>query len=233
MELNCLVVDDEQLSREMLKHFIRKTDFLRIQNECENGLQAVNILQQTDNEIDIVFLDIEMPEMSGMDVLRTLEHRPEVILTTSSDDKAVEAFEAKVTDYVVKPYDYNRFLKACLRAKDHIELQRSKSEKFSDIFVKSNSVFHRLSFSDILYIEALADYVIFHTIKKGKLIVHFTMKGIEKRLPISQFVRIHRSFIVNLEAIESIEDVNIEIGEKTLPIGASYRDDFFQKLNFL
>jgi DNA-binding LytR/AlgR family response regulator len=233
MELSCLIVDDELLSRELLKHFIQKTDFLRLDSECHNGLEAANLLQKTDNEIDIVYLDLEMPEMGGMDLVRTLEHRPEIILTTSSEDKAVEAFEFKVTDYVVKPVDYNRFFKASIRAKESIELQRKKSEKYTDIYIKSNSRFYRIEFANILYIEALADYVIFHTVTHGKLIVHYTMKGIEKRLPESQFKRVHRSFIVNLRQIELLEDVNIQIGKKIIPVGASYKEGFMKELNFL
>jgi len=233
MEYSCLVVDDELLSRELLKHFIQKTEFLRLDNECQNGLEAINILQQRDNEIDILYLDIEMPEMGGMDLIKTLDHRPEIILTTSSEDKAVEAFEFKVTDYVVKPFDYNRFLKASIRAKESIELQRKKNEKFNDIFIKSNSKYYRIRFKDILYVEALADYVIFHTKEYGKLIAHHTMKGIEKRLPSSQFVRVHRSYIINFNNIGLIDDVNIQIGKKSVPVGASYKENFMKQLNFL
>ncbi|MEM7551164.1 MAG: LytTR family DNA-binding domain-containing protein [Bacteroidota bacterium] len=233
MELNCMIVDDEPLSRELLKHFIQKTDFLTLTNECENGIKAANFLQKKDSEVDIVYLDEEMPEMTGMEILNALEYRPEIIMTTSSQEKAVEAFEAKVTDYIVKPYDYSRFLKASIRAKDNIELLQKRNERFNDVFIKSNNKIHRIPFSDIKYVEALADYVIFNTVSKGKLIVHYTMKGIEKRLPSSQFSRVHRSFIVNINQIDVLEDITVVIEDKIIPIGASYKESFFQKLNFL
>ena len=188
MDLNCLVVDDEKLSRSIVNHYIEKTNFLKLQIECPSAIEAANLLQEPDNDIDIIYLDVEMPEMSGMELLQSINHTYEVILTTSGEKYAVKAFENSVTDYLVKPFDYARFLKASVKARNNIQTQNRKNEKQTDIYVKSGSKVVKIELSDILYIEALADYVIFVT-DQGKHIVHYTMKGIEKRLPASYFAR--------------------------------------------
>ena len=232
MELNCLVVDDEKLSRSIVNHYIEKTNFLKLQTECPSAIEAANLLQEPDNDIDIIYLDVEMPEMSGMELLQSINHTHEVILTTSGEKYAVKAFENSVTDYLVKPFDYARFLQASIKARNNIQTQNRKNEKQNDIYVKSGSKVIKIDLNNILYIEALADYVIFVT-HEGKHIVHYTMKGIEKRLPSSYFARVHRSFIVNTRRIELMEDFSILIKEKSIPIGASYKDSFMERLNFL
>jgi DNA-binding LytR/AlgR family response regulator len=230
MELNCMVVDDDDMSRSIVKHYIQKTNFLTLQHECTSAIEAANLLKEGDT--DIIFLDVEMPEMTGMELIKTLESYYEIILITSNKDYAVEAFEKSVTDYLVKPIDYSRFLIASSKAKKNIENINKANEKQKDIYVRSDSKMIRISLSDLLFVEALADYVIFNTIHK-KHIVHYTMKGIEKRLPGSYFSRIHRSFIINTEFIDAIEDNSVIIGEKYIPIGASYKDSFMESLNFL
>jgi len=227
-----MIVDDEQLSRSIVNHFIEKTNFLKLQHECKDAIEALNILQEKNSDIDLIYLDIQMPEMSGMDFMRSLENPIDVIITTSGEQYAVEAFESSVIDYLVKPFDYGRFLRASNKVRSRIESLNLRNERRSDIYVKSDSKTVRIMFKDIFYIEALADYVIFVTIK-GKFIVHYTMKGIEQRLPASIFSRVHRSFIINKDRIESIEDFNIIMGDKAIPVGASYRDAFISQLNFL
>ncbi|NJL57137.1 MAG: response regulator transcription factor [Cytophagales bacterium] len=230
MSLTCMVVDDDELSRNVVNHYIKKTSFLSLTHECTNAIDASNILK--DENIDVIYLDIEMPEMSGMDLIKTLDGNNEVILITSNIKYAVEAFEVSVTDYLVKPFDYTRFLQASTKAKERIDAFRRKNEQQIEIYVKSDSRLVRLNLKDILFVEALADYVIINT-GKSKLIVHSTMKGIEKRLPASYFARIHRSFIINTERIDYLEDNAIIINDKIMPIGASYRDNFMSRLNLL
>ncbi len=232
MELNCMVVDDELVSRSIVNRYIENTNFLNLQFECSNGIEAVNILQEPEADVDLIYLDIEMPEMSGMEFLQSIDRAQEIIVTTSAEDYAVKAFERSVTDYLVKPFEYSRFLKASVKAKDNIEALNRKNERQHDIYVKCDSKLIKIDLKDIFYIEALADYVIFVT-NQGKHIVHYTMKGIEKRLPGSYFARVHRSYIVNTNKIENLQDLAININGKSIPIGASYKENFMERLNFL
>ena len=233
MALNCMVVDDDPMSRLIIKKLIDKTDFLVCAHEMENAREASSVLLgESSNDVDVVFLDIEMPEMSGMDLVKTLNHTYNVIVVTSKKDYAIEAFEGSVADYLVKPVEYERFLKAVKRVKDNLEKEKILAEKEDHIFVKSDGKLFRLDYDDILFVEALADYVIFNTVK-GKHIVHYTMKGIQKRLPESIFSRVHRSYIVNRRKLHKIEDLHAFIRDKSFSIGASYRDSLMEKLNLL
>ncbi|HAA15747.1 MAG TPA: DNA-binding response regulator [Cytophagales bacterium] len=232
MKLKCMVVDDDQTSRQIVEHYVKKTNFLRLDHVCESAIDASNILMEED--VDILFLDVEMPEMSGMDLLKTIDNSIEVIMVTSARDYAPEAFEAAVTDYLVKPIEYSRFLKAVTKAKENIEAfqRKLKDSDQNNIYVKTDAKIVKITMDNIQFIEALADYVVINTEKK-KYIVHSTMKGIEKRLPERYFARVHRSYIVNVGHIEALEDNSIMIKEKGIPIGASYKDNFLSRLNFL
>lgn len=225
-----MIVDDDILSRNIVKYFIENTEYLQLSHTCSNAIEAANILKT--EQIDILYLDVEMPEMSGLELLAVLEKPVEVILITSVKDYAVEAFEYRVTDFLVKPAEYSRFLKATQKAKDNIELQNRNNDKEDHFYVKSDFKIVKISFSELLFVEALADYVIINTVS-NKYIVHSTMKGIEQKLPKNIFIRVHRSFIVNFNKIESIEDLAIKIDKKVIPIGASYKENFMNKLNFL
>jgi DNA-binding LytR/AlgR family response regulator len=230
MILNCIVVDDEELSRKMIAHFVEKVNFLRLAKEFHN---APDVLSYVDEEhVDIIFLDVKMPDMSGMEFINALEKDIEIILITADEKYAVEAFEKKVTDYLVKPVEYARFVQAARAASKRIESKRSSTQKRLEFYVRTDSKIVRISFAEILFVEALADYVIIQAENK-KHIVHFTMKGIASRLPDEQFVRTHRSYIVNLDKIEALEDNSVLIGTKYIPIGASYREALHDRLNFL
>ena len=230
MILNCIVVDDDEMSRKVVVHFIEKTNFLQLNKEFDNAIDATHYLDE--EHVDIIFLDVQMPEMSGMDFLNALQKDIEIILITSEQKYAVEAFEKKVTDYLVKPIEYARFLQAAKEAQSNIERKRASTVERKEFFVRSDAKIVRISFDSILYVEALADYVIIQTADK-KHIVHFTMKGIVSRLPDDYFVRTHRSYIVNLDKVEALEDNSILIGDKYIPIGASYKEAFLDRLNFL
>lgn len=233
MNLNCMIVDDDPMSRQLVKKYIEKTEFLSLQFECEDALTAINKLGQKDADIDIIFLDVEMPGMTGMEMIKAIgTNLYEIILITSQQGYAVEAFESSVTDYLVKPFDYNRFIKATNKAKEQIDALNKKNQLLDEIYVKSDSKLIRLGMEDILYIEALADYVIFMTVK-GKYIVHHTMKGIEKRLPNTKFMRVHRSYIINRYKIDMIEDYNVVIGDKYIPVGTSYKERFTKSITQL
>ncbi len=230
MMLNCIVVDDDEMSRKVVVHFIEKTNFLKVSNQFDNAIDAAHYLDE--EHVDIIFLDVQMPEMSGMEFLSALEKDIEIILITSEQKYAVEAFEKRVTDYLVKPIEYTRFLQAAQKAEANVELKRAATLKRKEFFVRSDAKIIRIPYDNILFVEALADYVIIQTEAK-KHIVHFTMKGIVNRLPDDYFVRTHRSYIVNLDKIEALEDNSILIGEKYIPIGASYKEAFLDRLNFL
>ncbi|PIB37517.1 DNA-binding response regulator [Reichenbachiella sp. 5M10] len=231
--MKCMVVDDDELARLMIRKYVEKTDFLELTHELSSGIEASNILLQKDNpDVDIIFLDVEMPEMSGIELMESLTSDYQVIMITSAEKYAVRAFEKNATDYLVKPFSYGRFLKAAVKANETLENLRKKAETFHELYVKSDSRIYKIVLDNILFIEAMADYVIFNTIK-GKHIVHHTMKGIEKKLPSSLFGRVHRSYIINFDKVEYFEDMNVVINEKYIPVGVSYREKVFDRLNML
>jgi DNA-binding LytR/AlgR family response regulator len=230
MILNCIVVDDDEMSRKVVAHFVEKTKFLQLTKDFDNAIDALKYLDE--EHVDIIFLDVQMPEMTGMEFINTLEKDIEIILITSEEKYAVEAFEKKVTDYLVKPIEYGRFLQAAQEAERIVEAKRSAAQDRKEFYVRTDAKIVRIPFQKIQFVEALADYVIIQTENK-KHIVHFTMKGIVSRLPEDNFVRTHRSYIVNLDRIEALEDNSILIGEKYIPIGASYKDALLDRLNFL
>jgi DNA-binding LytR/AlgR family response regulator len=227
--MKCLIVDDDEMSRNVVKHFVEKTKSLELIGICSDGLEASSILHNTD--VDILFLDIEMPGMSGYDLIKSMTNPAEIILITAKAEHAVEAFEYNVTDYLLKPITYQRFLQAIFRVQENMGGVKGKM-KAKELFVRSESKVVKVNFDDILYIEALADYIMIIT-ANNKYIVHSTMKGFQNRLPEDQFTRVHRSYIINKDKIDTIENLFVVISKKYLPIGASYKDDFLSSLNML
>lgn len=229
--MKCIVVDDEEVARTVVKSFIEKTKGLSLVAEFEDSIKARERLKE--ERIDLIFLDHDMPDMSGMELIESLEYKPMVIMITGREDLAVDAFKKSFDDYLVKPIKYPRFLEAVEKVQEKASKKKGEGQDMGDIYVKADSKIVRLSLKEIKFVEALSDYVIIHTEKK-KYIVHSTMKGIAGRLPMGAFARVHRSFIVNINQIETIEDMsNIIMPNKIIPIGASYKNDFFNKLNFL
>lgn len=229
--MNCIVVDDEQASRMVITDYVRRTSSLNLMAECENAKQALEILKEA--PIDVVFLDIEMPKMSGIEMLKSLNSMPQIVLTTGRKDFAAEAYEYGVTFYLVKPVEYPLFLKAVHKVQDNLNKQILETQGNNDIYIKADGRIVRLKLDEIMFIEALSDYVIINMQDNKKHIVHATMKSIERRLSAIDFVRVHRSYIVNIHKIDTIEDIGIIMPQKTIPIGASYKNDFLARLNFL
>ena len=227
--MKCMIVDDEERARAALKSFIKQTDFLTFGYECGSAIEALNILQK--DQIDLIFLDVEMPEMSGLELLDSLDNLPPVILIASGKEHAVEAFDYNVVDYLLKPTPYPRFIRAVMKVRDNQEVSGTGPAN-DDVYVRTDSKIVKLSYSDILYVEALADYVMINT-TTSRHIVHSTMKGMEKKLPSELFARVHRSYIVNLPKVDQIKDLHVVVQEKEIPIGASYKDKFMKRLNFL
>lgn len=228
--MNCIIVDDEIMSRQIVRKFVEKTEFLNLVHECSNAIDASNILEN--KEVDIMYLDIGMPHLNGIDFIKTLISPPQVVLITSSKNHALEAFEHDVVDYLVKPISYDRFLKASKKAKDNYEAHHISQKNKTEFYIKADLKLIKINLEDVLYIEAMADYVNI-IMENNRYIVHFTMKALEKRLPPMLFARVHRSYFVNLKKIDYIEDANIYIHNKIIPIGASYKQKFLEKLNYL
>jgi DNA-binding LytR/AlgR family response regulator len=231
------------MSRKVLEEYVKRTDSLKLINVYSNAIDAINAIKQSIEPIHIIFLDIEMPDMDGIDFLNTLKQTDSQIIIVSAKDKyAITAFEYDVTDYLLKPFSYARFYKAIDKAfkkLDNLITSKSFNEnstKSEEIFIKKNATLIKLNLNDILFIEALENYIIINT-HDEKYTIHFTMKSIEEKLPPSKFKRIHRSYIVNITKIKGIEENSVIIktseGTKLLPIGKSYRDDLLRDLNVI
>ena len=228
--MDCIILDDEEMSRNMVKNFVDQTENLNLVGVFEDAIQVANFLEKT--KVDILFLDIEMPNMSGYELIKTLTDPPQIILITAKAEYAVEAFDYNVTDYLVKPVNYSRFFKAVAKAKENLDQLRG-SLRSNEIFVRTESRLVKINMDELLYVEALADYVTLFTSDNNSYIVHSTMKGFQSKLPVDKFMRVHRSYIVNVDKVGSIEQLFVVINDKHLPIGASYKEDFMKRLNFL
>ena len=212
--MNCIIVDDDGTSRKIIEAFVDKSSDLALQGSFSNAPEALGFIKG--NVVDLIFLDVEMPEMSGMEMLDALKPGVDVIFFTSKAEYAVEAFNKNAVDYLMKPITFDRFEKAVNK------LRQNKQEDSKFIFVKSNSVLVKLAVSSIDYIESIGDYVGVHVGGK-RYVVHTTMKEAEQKLPSAEFCRIHRSFIVNFNQIDQIEENTVSISNKVLPVSRTYR----------
>lgn len=242
--LNTIIVDDEPLARDILETYIEQIPELNLIAKCSNALEANNELQS--NKIDLMFLDIQMPQITGTDFLKSLSNPPMVVFTTAYPNYAIEGFELDALDYLLKPISLDRFMKAVNRA---LEMQQLLSgdtsetaeivdnptgEKDDFIFVKSDKKLIKIHYSEIIYIEGLKDYVIIRC-KDSRVITLQTMKSLEAKMPSNIFKRIHRSYIVNLDEINALVGNMVEVTEKgqtkNLPIGKNYKDDLLEIVN--
>ena len=234
--LRCLVVDDDPLSVQVVLNCVNNTPFLTSAGSFTNPAEAAEALRK--EPVDVLFLDVEMPLMSGLDLLRTLQHPPMVVLITGSKDYAVQAFEYAVVDYLVKPVSYARFLQAAQKVLDMATaapaptdspgIQPTDDPNFT--FVKIDNKLVRVAYDEVRYVEALGDYVHIVT-STSKLIVYSTMKAVEERFPVSRFVRVHRSFIVNVNRIQALEDNSLIVDTKHIPVGQTYLREVMVRLN--
>lgn len=227
--INVLIVDDEPLAQEVLEAHVSRISDLHLVKKCSNAIEAKEALLE--HSIDLMFLDIQMPQVTGIDFLKSLDNPPLVIFTTAYSNYAVEGFDLNALDYLLKPVSFDRFSKAVDKAKEQLSLRKAPEIEQSDvdhIYVKSDKKLIRVKYSDIIYIEGLKDYVIIR-MDAGRIITLQTMKSLEEKLPSKIFRRIHRSFIVSVDKIQAVEGNMIEILEKGqakhLPIGKNYRDE--------
>lgn len=227
MKFNCLIVDDEPIAQEILEKYISQIDVLNLVGKCGNAFEALNVLHK--EPIDILFLDIKMPSLSGLDMLKTLQNPPNVILTTAFSEFGVESYEYGITDYLLKPISFERFLKAVNKL---VIPQNSKltltqlEEKIVEptfIFFKADKKIHKYYFSDIFFIEGSGNYVKIHSQYEKPLMVLDKLTDLQNKLPQKQFIRIHKSFILNVSHIQKIEGNMIKIEDKVIPISATFK----------
>lgn len=229
--MKCLIVDNEPLARKIIEDYVEKVPFLELIACCKDSFEAMDILK--DNHIDLIFLDIQMPDFSGIQLYQSLHIKPQVIFTTAYTNYAVEGFEMDATDYLVKPFSFERFMKAVVKAnefKNNHFPQVSDTDHFSKdfIFIKDGTKTIKLLLCDILYMESMKDYIKVYTTTTPVMTL-MSMQLILDLLPSNLFVRVHRSFIVSLSKIDTIQRNRIVIGENWIPIGSSFKDDFFNK----
>ncbi|TMM58315.1 response regulator transcription factor [Maribacter algarum] len=234
MTTKCIIVDDEPLGIEVIENYLIQLDGYEIKARCKNAIEAFSILEK--HEIDLMFLDIQMPKLTGIEFLKSLKHPPQVILTTAYIDYAVESYELDILDYLVKPISFERFLKSITKyAKQNSGSQQTISatttiKNVQDyIYVRADKKKYKILFANILYIESVKDYVKIHLINK-RLMVKTTLIDFEQQLPSESFLRIHRSYVVNLNHITAHTLKDVEIGEIEIPIGVSYKQSVFEKL---
>jgi len=231
MILKCLIIDDEPLAHKVLENYIEKHNNLEKVGNFHNALDALSYLME--HKVDLLFLDINMPELSGLDMLRTMDDAPTVILTTAYSEYALESYEVGVADYLMKPIRFDRFLKAVnkvLKARQatHTEAIPEK-EKITSIFIKVDGVQQKVNLSDLEYIESRGNFIQLF-VKKEKYLTAETLSNIDKKLRDSGFLRIHKSYIINLEKVTSFKGTMVQVGEKLIPIGNSYRQIVLKEL---
>ena len=231
MNLNCIVVDDEPIARKLLQEYIDEIDFLNLTGTAENPLKAIPLLKE--HEIDLVFLDVNMPKMSGMEFLKSSVNLPMIILTTAYGQYALEGYEMAVVDYLVKPFSLERFIKASQKALELKILRQKKTVNDKNgpdyFYVKCNNKIERIVYDDLLYIEAMANYITLYTVS-GKFVVYLTIKGILEKLSKQNFIQVHKSVVVNTDKIKSIEGNMLHIGDAKLTISTSYHSEAMDKI---
>jgi len=231
MKIRCLALDDEPLALDQMSNYIRKTPFLELVGSCRSGFEAMEYL--AGEKVDLLFADINMPDINGLDFIKSLSIKPQVIFATAFSEYAFEGFKADALDYLLKPIGYVDFLKAANKAKSYFEksnpLNNNADDKRDHLFVRSDSRMIRVRLEDVIYIEGMREYVRIHLVKGKSPMPHMSLRLLEEQLPSNKFMRVHRSYIVNLDKIVAIEHSRIIFDEKIyIPVSEQYKD-FFQK----
>ena len=233
MKINCIVIDDELPAIEQMEEYISRIPFLHLLGSFDNTIEPVNFLKS--NSVDLIFLDIEMEGFTGLQLIKTLQHKPKIILTTAYDQYAIEAFELNVSDYLLKPFSFERFMKSIDKIFDSFVLVKGSNTeepqyKRNYFFVKTEFRMQRVDFEDILFIEGMSEYLRINT-NKERIMTLQNFKSIEESLPSENFVRVHKSYLVAIDKIESVEKNRIKIGDKLIPVSNTYKDAFYMILN--
>jgi DNA-binding LytR/AlgR family response regulator len=239
--INCVIIDDEPIAREGMANYVREVDFLQLTGTCENPVELVNILDK--HPVDLIFLDIQMPKMNGIDFLKIVQKPPIVIITTAFPSYALEGFQLNVLDYLLKPITFDRFFKSANKAKDYHQLisksaapvpqaspgiQKGEAE-VDYFFIKCGSKYEKIYFDDILYVEGMQNYITIYT-RKGKYVTLLYLKNLEENLNSQLFIRVHKSYIVSINKIEGIEGNEIFIQSYRIPISRNYREQVIERV---
>lgn len=233
MKISCLIVDDEPLAVNLLQQYIESVPYLELAAKCYNSIEALSFLHK--QKVDLIFLDINMPKLTGIELAKTLSPQQKIIFTTAYSEYAVESYELNAVDYLLKPITFDRFIKAVNKVVDHFKVSEEEQsivvpvQEERHFFVKSGKAIVQIFFHEIYFIEGLKDYVSFHT-TSGKHVVYKRMKDLEAILP-EQFFRVHNSFIINRQHIRRIEDHHVSIGNELVPVSEKYRDSFYSLIN--
>jgi DNA-binding LytR/AlgR family response regulator len=231
MRLKCVIIDDEPIARKILEEFVEEIDYLELAGQAENPLRALPLLNE--NDIDIIFLDINMPKINGIEFIKNSKTTANIIMTTAYAEYAVDAYGLDVLDYLVKPIAFQRFLKACNKAKEIRELKNTKQatvNKPNDhFFIKCNNQIEKVFYADLIYAEAMLNYVMLYTSSK-KMMVYVTIKSLEEQLPKEIFIKVHKSFIVNISKIKSIEGNILDIGNEKITISQGLREKVINEI---
>ena len=231
MKLNCLIVDDEPLARKGLQEYVDEIEFLNTVGSCENALKASRYLSE--QQVDLIYLDIQMPRLSGIEFLKTIKSPPMTIFTTAHTDYAIESYSLDVIDYLVKPITFERFLKASQKALEYYKLRSGAGSNNAGqtdyFFVRCDSKFEKVFFRDVSFIEALQNYAVIH-VPGRKLITYITLTSLENQLPRDRFIKVHKSYIVSVPHIHAIEGSEILINNDRIPISRSLREEVIHQI---
>lgn len=227
VKIRCIITDDEPMARKGLQGYIEKIDFLELVAVCEDGIQLGNVLKK--QPADLIFLDIEMPYLSGIELLSGLTNQPRVIIVSAYEQYALKGYELDVVDYLLKPVSFDRFMKAVNKVYDWYEKERPDESQPTSIFVKTTQKYEKVDFADILFVEALDNYIAIQTVKK-KLVTHSSLSSFLNNLPRDKFVQIHKSFVVNVDKVTSLEGNILGIDNYKLPVSKNYRAEIKERL---
>lgn len=230
MKITCMIIEDEPMARKGLVEYINDVSFLELLAQCEHPLAAAPLIQEL--RPDLLFLDIQMPKLNGVDFLRSLTNPPMVIFTTAYSEYAVESYTLSVIDYLLKPIPFDRFLKAVNKANDLFLIKQNPATSASNVdyfFVKVDGKFEKILFDDLLFAEALQNYVALHT-KHRKLLTYITLGGLEKQLPTDQFIKVHKSYIVSISQIKSVEGNILVVGEHKVSISRNLKEEVMKRV---
>jgi DNA-binding LytR/AlgR family response regulator len=225
--IKCVITDDEPFARKGLQGYIEQIDFLELKGMCENALELNSLLKK--EPVHLLFLDIEMPYVTGIDFLKNITTPPKVIFTTAYEKYALQGFELEVLDYLLKPISFERFMRAANKAFDYFRGQQAPAAAADYIFVKADSKLEKIHFSEILFVEALENYVAIHTGER-KIITHLTLKMLQEKLPAGAFIQPHKSYVVSIGKINSIEGNILHISNHQVPISKYQKDEIMEKI---
>jgi len=229
--INCLVIDDEPLALQLLEDFVKKTPYLKLVGKFEEPMKALPLIES--QEVDLLFLDIKMPDISGIEFFKSLTHQPEVIFTTAYSEFAIDGFELKAMDYLLKPVSFEKFIIACNRVKEYIDLKNKKEAGNREyFFINVSHKLHKIFYDDILYLEGYKDYTkVYLSSSASPLVILHNLKYFEDLLDQHQFIRIHRSYIVSIRKVNTVSRKFVTLQTKALPVSDNYRVNFFSVID--